>query len=167
MKTLLLSITSLLLTLVASATVATVNCTISGRTTTTTKTAGDLRVQNGVERGYAVWDLSTAGIPAAATISSVKLIFVQTVSGTGTPTCSIYGYNGDISTLSAGSLYTAAVTANTLYTASWGTTSTTKTMLSAAGAVSFRYRNGEQKNGIPIAQAIAEIQKTVAERTQV
>ena len=37
----------------------------------------------------------------------------------------------------------------------------------AAGAVSFRYRNGEQKNGIPIAQAIAEIQKTVAERTQV
>lgn len=37
----------------------------------------------------------------------------------------------------------------------------------AAGAVSFRYRNGEQKNGIPIAQAIAEIQKVVAERTQV
>ncbi|CAB4693666.1 unannotated protein [freshwater metagenome] len=37
----------------------------------------------------------------------------------------------------------------------------------AAGAVSFRYRNGEQKNGIPIAQAIAEIQKTVSERTQV
>jgi len=37
----------------------------------------------------------------------------------------------------------------------------------AAGAVSFRYRNGEQKNGIPITQAIAEIQKTVAERTQV
>jgi len=37
----------------------------------------------------------------------------------------------------------------------------------AAGAVSFRYRNGDQKNGIPIAQAIAEIQKTVAERTQV
>jgi threonyl-tRNA synthetase len=37
----------------------------------------------------------------------------------------------------------------------------------AVGAVSFRYRNGEQKNGIPIAQAIAEIQKTVAERTQV
>jgi threonyl-tRNA synthetase len=37
----------------------------------------------------------------------------------------------------------------------------------AAGAVSFRYRNGEQKNGIPIAQAILEIQKVVAERTQV
>ena len=37
----------------------------------------------------------------------------------------------------------------------------------AAGAVSFRYRNGEQKNGIPIAQAISEIQKVVAERTQV
>jgi threonyl-tRNA synthetase len=37
----------------------------------------------------------------------------------------------------------------------------------AVGAVSFRYRNGEQKNGIPIKDAIAEIQKVVAERTQV
>ncbi len=37
----------------------------------------------------------------------------------------------------------------------------------SAGAVSFRYRNGEQKNGIPVAEAIAEIKKIVAERTQV
>jgi threonyl-tRNA synthetase len=36
-----------------------------------------------------------------------------------------------------------------------------------AGAVSFRYRNGDQKNGIPIAEAIAEIKQTVAERLQV
>jgi threonyl-tRNA synthetase len=36
-----------------------------------------------------------------------------------------------------------------------------------AGAVSFRYRNGEQKNGIPINEAIAEIKKVVQERTQV
>jgi len=36
-----------------------------------------------------------------------------------------------------------------------------------AGAVSFRYRSGEQKNGIPITDAIAEIKKVVAERTQV
>ena len=36
-----------------------------------------------------------------------------------------------------------------------------------AGAVSFRYRNGEQKNGIPVADAISEIKKIVAERTQV
>ena len=36
-----------------------------------------------------------------------------------------------------------------------------------AGAVSFRYRNGEQKNGIPIKEAIAEIKKVVQERTQV
>ena len=36
-----------------------------------------------------------------------------------------------------------------------------------AGAVSFRYRNGEQKNGVPIADAIAEIKKVVQERTQV
>ena len=36
-----------------------------------------------------------------------------------------------------------------------------------AGGVSFRYRNGEQKNGIPIKDAIAEIKKVVQERTQV
>ncbi len=37
----------------------------------------------------------------------------------------------------------------------------------AAGAVSFRYRNGDQKNGIPIADAIVEIKKVIKERTQV
>jgi len=36
-----------------------------------------------------------------------------------------------------------------------------------AGAVSFRYRNGEQKNGVPLADAIAEISATVAARQQV
>ena len=35
------------------------------------------------------------------------------------------------------------------------------------GAVSFRYRNGEQKNGIKIADAIAEISSVVANRTQI
>ena len=35
------------------------------------------------------------------------------------------------------------------------------------GAVSFRYRNGEQKNGVPIAAAIDEIQAAVKNRTQV
>ena len=37
----------------------------------------------------------------------------------------------------------------------------------AVGAVSFRYRNGQQKNGIPVADAIAEIKKIVSERGQV
>ena len=37
----------------------------------------------------------------------------------------------------------------------------------AAGAVSFRYRDGTQKNGIPIADAIAEIVSAVADRVQV
>ncbi len=36
-----------------------------------------------------------------------------------------------------------------------------------AGAVSFRYRNGEQKNGIPLAEAIAEISEAVRTRSQV
>ena len=36
-----------------------------------------------------------------------------------------------------------------------------------SGAVSFRYRNGEQKNGIPVAQAIEEILETISTRKQV
>jgi threonyl-tRNA synthetase len=37
----------------------------------------------------------------------------------------------------------------------------------AAGAVSFRYRDGSQENGIPVDEAIAKIEKVVAERAQV
>ena len=37
----------------------------------------------------------------------------------------------------------------------------------AKGAVSFRYRNGEQKNGVAIADAIAEISEAIASRKQV
>ena len=37
----------------------------------------------------------------------------------------------------------------------------------AAGAVSFRFRNGDQRNGVPVAEAIAEIQQAVAEKRQV
>ncbi|MFE4973022.1 threonine--tRNA ligase [Kitasatospora sp. NPDC056651] len=36
-----------------------------------------------------------------------------------------------------------------------------------AGAVSFRYRNGEQKNGVPVAEAVAEIVDAVKNRVQV
>lgn len=37
----------------------------------------------------------------------------------------------------------------------------------AAGAVSFRYRDGEQKNGVPVADAIAEITAAIDSRSQV
>jgi threonyl-tRNA synthetase len=37
----------------------------------------------------------------------------------------------------------------------------------AKGAVSFRYRSGEQKNGVPVADAIEEITSVVASRVQV
>ena len=36
-----------------------------------------------------------------------------------------------------------------------------------AGAVSFRYRNGEQKNGIPVAEAIKEVLSVVDNRKQI
>src|ERR1700691_4451950 len=37
----------------------------------------------------------------------------------------------------------------------------------AAGAVSFRYRDGTQKNGVPVADAVAEIVTAVRDRVQV
>ena len=37
----------------------------------------------------------------------------------------------------------------------------------ARGAVSFRYRSGEQKNGVPVDEAVAEIVRAVADRVQV
>ena len=37
----------------------------------------------------------------------------------------------------------------------------------SAGAVSFRFRSGEQKNGVPVDDAIAEIVQAVESRVQV
>jgi threonyl-tRNA synthetase len=37
----------------------------------------------------------------------------------------------------------------------------------AAGAVSFRYRSGEKKNGVPVDQAVAEIVDAVVRRIQI
>jgi threonyl-tRNA synthetase len=37
----------------------------------------------------------------------------------------------------------------------------------AAGAVSFRYRNGEQRNGVPVAEAIDEIAAAIEQRIQI
>jgi threonyl-tRNA synthetase len=37
----------------------------------------------------------------------------------------------------------------------------------AAGAVSFRYRDGSQENGIPVEEAIAKIAKVVEDRVQI
>jgi threonyl-tRNA synthetase len=37
----------------------------------------------------------------------------------------------------------------------------------AAGAVSFRYRSGEQRNGVPVDEAIEEIVAAVEQRIQV
>jgi threonyl-tRNA synthetase len=36
-----------------------------------------------------------------------------------------------------------------------------------AGAVSFRYRDGHQDNGVPVDEAIARVAQAVADRVQV
>ena len=141
MKCLITSIVLLFLCLTGFATTVTVNAASTGYATTSAKTSGTMTVSNSANRGYAVFNLSSAGIPAAATITSVKLVFTYTISGSGTPTDNIYGYVGDISSLSASSLYSGAVTSNHLYTSSWGTSRTTKTMSSTTNAVTFLQSN--------------------------
>jgi threonyl-tRNA synthetase len=37
----------------------------------------------------------------------------------------------------------------------------------AKGAVSFRYRSGDQKNGVPVDEAVEEVARAVADRVQV
>ena len=37
----------------------------------------------------------------------------------------------------------------------------------SAGAVSFRYRDGSQKNGVPVEDAVAEVVEAIRERRQV
>ena len=37
----------------------------------------------------------------------------------------------------------------------------------SAGAISFRYRDGKQRNGVPISDAIIEIETAIRERRQV
>lgn len=36
-----------------------------------------------------------------------------------------------------------------------------------AGAVSFRYRDGSQNNGVPVDEAVAEILQAIADKAQV
>ena len=141
MKSLFLSTVLLLLAATGFATTVTVSASSTGTTTSTTKTSGTMLVNNGTNRGYAVFNLSSAGIPAAATITSVKLVFKYTISGASTPTDNIYGYVGDISSLSAAALYSGAITSNNLYNTSWGTANTTRTMASTANADTFIQHN--------------------------
>jgi threonyl-tRNA synthetase len=37
----------------------------------------------------------------------------------------------------------------------------------ASGAVSFRYRDGHQENGVPVDEAIARVAEAIASRAQV
>jgi hypothetical protein len=141
MKSLFLSTVLLLLAASGFATTVTVSASATGTTTSSTKASGTILVNNGTNRGYAVFNLASGSIPAAATITSVKLVFKYTISGAAAPTDNIYGYVGDISSLPAAALYSGAITANNLYTASWGTANTTKTMNSTANAVSFIQSN--------------------------
>ncbi|NDC42479.1 MAG: hypothetical protein EBZ77_13185, partial [Chitinophagia bacterium] len=76
-------------------------------------------------------------------ITAVTLKFeITAVSGTGTPTCTVYGYNGDISTLSASSIYGACTSGTaSIYTATWGTTTVSRTLATTAAADTIVARN--------------------------
>ena len=78
---------------------------ITGSSTTTTRTDGNL-VSSGTSAGYAVFDLSS--IPAGCVIQAVTPgFYVSTYTGSGAPSgWATYGYPGDLSTVTlAGTLY--------------------------------------------------------------
>ena len=138
MKTLIFTLLSIIFSTTMLATTVTVHSSSTGYATSSTKVAGTITVSNGTNRGYAVFNLAASGIPAAATITNVNLVFSYTISGaSGSVTQKVFGYAGDISALAASSLYTAAVTTNTLYSTGWGTSATTKTMNSTPAADTF------------------------------
>ncbi len=117
----------------------TLNPSSTGWANSSSATSGDLSVSNSANRGYAVFNLSSLTIPTGCVITSVTLGFTITaITGTTTPTQTIYGYAGNISSLSGSSIYSACTSGTTaLYTATWGTAVTTKTMASTAAAISF------------------------------
>ncbi len=120
-------------------TTLTLNPTSTGWCTSSAATSGDLSVSNAANRGYAVFNLNGLSIPSGCVVTSVTLGFtISAITGTTTPTQTIYGYVGDITSLGAGSRYAACTTGTTtLYTLTWGTTAVTKTMATTAAAVSF------------------------------
>ncbi len=141
MKSLITATILVLLAATSNATTISIGASITGTTTSSVKTSGSILVNNATNRGYAVFDLAAAGIPNAATITAVKLAFNYSISGAGSPICNVYGYAGDISSLSAAALYTSAVTSENLYTASWGTTAGTTTLSATTAADSFIAHN--------------------------
>lgn len=89
----------------------------------------------GDKRGWAVFNL--AGIvPAGATITGVSLrISVSAVLGTGTAATAVYGYNGDLSTVTSPSLLnTYTMSGSPFNTSFWGSTAGTSVLpLNSAG----------------------------------
>ena len=121
-------------------TALTLNPTTTGWATTSGRTTGDISVTNAANRGYAVFNLSALSIPAGCVVSTVTLSFdITSVGGASAPTCTIYGYVGNIASLSATAIYAACTASTTsLYTATWGTVAASpKTMATTAAAVSF------------------------------
>ena len=140
---------------IAQTTTVTVNCAgLTGsyqsgyafNETTPTRNDGSIKVNyvavatatTGEKRGYAVFNL--AGIvPTGAVVTSVSLRFnIISITGTTAPATAIYGYAGDLSTVtSAATLFTDCMTGTAFNTTPWGTAATTLTLPLNATGVSF------------------------------
>ena len=94
-------------------------------------TDGNLSVNNvaaqNTPRGWAVFDLSSASLPTGALVTSVSLNFSYITSGNGTSvTCNLYGFPGDLSTVTNGTtLYGNCVNGTSFNSTNWGANATT------------------------------------------
>ena len=108
----------------------------SGLTTTITK---DSIFSDAVERGYAVFNLSS--IPSIATITSVVIgynISNYTVYAGTASAWNIYGFAGDISLVtSEATMFSDCIAGTSLYTGNWGTTTGNQTQPTNGAAVGF------------------------------
>ena len=105
-----------------------------------------------VDRGYAVFDLSTLSIPSSATITSVTLTLHFTFSGANPFNVNVYGTTTDLSTVStASTLYADIISGTALYSnTSLGTTSPV-TLSSNSTFVNFIQSNYNSKISIGLA----------------
>ena len=114
---------------------------ITGSSTSLTRTDGSIVTNGGTpSRGYAVFNLASAGIPAGSVIGSVVIGYYVTTYTAGSITCSTNLYPGDLSTVTTPATLFADMgtpTATNISTVAYTGGVGNHTVVSTAAAVGF------------------------------
>ena len=105
---------------------------ITGNSTAAVRTDGNIMSTTGAQYGYAVFDLT--GIPAGAIIEGCTVGYnVAVFGGAGVPSaCNLYGYAGDLSTVTVpATLYADMTSGSLLFSGSFGPGAGNQTLVPA------------------------------------